>query len=493
MTVVDLTTLVKQGEGEQLEFKKSTGQRREAGKTICAFLNGQGGSVLFGITDACEIKGQLVSSRTLEDVAQELKRLDPPAAPGIYTVPLGDETSVIVVTVAGGGGPYSFDGRPYQRIGAVTQVMPREVYEQLLLERLHPVKRWETQPAPDAIGLDDLDAEEIQSVLTNAVNKGRMETPRHTDIESILRGLELIQDNKLLNAAVALFGQNLGVFYPQCEVRLARFRGVDRLPDFTDNRQYKGHAFSLLRRAESFLLDHLPIAGKVTPSRIVREDVPWYPPHALREAVANAICHRDYSIPGGAVAIAMHDDRLEISNPGDLHFGITPEKLKLPHESRPWNPLIANTFYRAGIIERWGSGTTNIVHWCKENGNPSPCWQVRTGSVVVTFYPPKNLKDSKVSASTPQATPQATPQVEKLLQACEEATAREDLQKRLEIKDRKYFRKIFLNPALEAGFIELTIPGKPKSPLQKYRLTDKGRELIQRIKKAEEEDTGSAR
>ena len=78
---------------------------------------------------------------------------------------------------------------------------------------------------------------------------------------------------------------------------------------------------------------------------------------------------------------------LEITNPGTLHFGITPEKLTKPHESRPWNPIIANVFYRAGIIERWGSGTLNIIDWCIENGNPTPAWSEQSGSVYVTFRP----------------------------------------------------------------------------------------------------------
>ena len=120
---------------------------------------------------------------------------------------------------------------------------------------------------------------------------------------------------------------------------------------------------------------------------MVREDQPWYPPRATREALANALCHRDYTVPGGAVAIAMYDDHLEITNPGDLHFGITPEMLARPHESRPWNPIIANVFYRAGIIERWGMGTLNIIDWCTENDNPPPAWSEQAGSVYVTFLP----------------------------------------------------------------------------------------------------------
>lgn len=140
--------------------------------------------------------------------------------------------------------------------------------------------------------------------------------------------------------------------------------------------------------------------------KMIREDQPWYPPRATREAIANALCHRDYCIPGGAVAVAMYDDHLEITNPGGLHFGITPEKLTGPHESRPWNPILANVFYRAGIIERWGTGTLNIIDWCADNGNPQPEWSERAGSLVVTFKsaylsPEKQVADEVTGEVTP--------------------------------------------------------------------------------------------
>jgi ATP-dependent DNA helicase RecG len=122
------------------------------------------------------------------------------------------------------------------------------------------------------------------------------------------------------------------------------------------NRQYWGHTFALLRRAETFLLDHVPIAGRVVSGRMKREDRPLYPPRATREVAANALCHRDFTIAGGAVSVAMYDDHLEIINTGMLHFDITPEKLAQPHQSRPRNPIIASVFYRAGIIEQWERG-----------------------------------------------------------------------------------------------------------------------------------------
>lgn len=126
--------------------------------------------------------------------------------------------------------------------------------------------------------------------------------------------------------------------------------------------------------------------------------------------------------------MAMHYDRLEIINPGALHFGITPEKLKEPHESKAWNPLIANAFYREGIIERWETGTTNIIDWCEGNSNPVPRWQERAGSVVVTFF---SIADRKTS----EVTPQVTMEVAKLLPFCEQPKSRRILQEKLKLRN----------------------------------------------------------
>ena len=129
----------------------------------------------------------------------------------------------------------------------------------------------------------------------------------------------------------------------------------------------------------------MPIAGRFEQDRIERIDEPLYPPLATREALANALCHRDYSIGGGSVGIAVYDDRLEITSSGPLHFGLTPGKLFVPHESRPWNPLIARTFYRRGIIEEWGSGTLKMADMASEAGLPVPEIDDDGGAVTVRF------------------------------------------------------------------------------------------------------------
>jgi ATP-dependent DNA helicase RecG len=202
----------------------------------------------------------------------------------------------------------------------------------------------------------------------------------------------------LLRAAVVLFGKpdRIEAELPQCLLRVARFRGTDRT-EFFDNRQFHGHLFDLLIRAERFLRESLPIAGRIQPGLFERVDDPVYPPLALREALANAFCHRDYSIGGGSVAVAVYDDRLEVTSSGTLHFGLTAEALFEPHESLPWNPLIARVLYRRGIVESWGRGTLRIAELASQAGLPRPDIEDAGGCVTVRFHPGRYIPPNRVN------------------------------------------------------------------------------------------------
>jgi ATP-dependent DNA helicase RecG len=140
----------------------------------------------------------------------------------------------------------------------------------------------------------------------------------------------------------------------------------------------------------------------------------------------------------------MYDDHLEIINTGSLHFDITPEKLAQPHQSRPWNPIIAGVFYRAGIIEQWGTGTLKVIDWCRDNSNPAPIWEEQSGSIVVTFRPAPGF----AAETTRQVTPEVTPEVAKLLPICRTPKSRKELQDKLGLRDDEHFRKAFCCPHL---------------------------------------------
>lgn len=388
MRIQDVRVLAEGGENAQLEFKRSTGQRSEAAKAACGMLNGDGGFAFFGVTDDGKLVGQEIGRGTVESVVAELRKIEPQVALNPEAVPLEGGRYVIVISVPGGTpGPFTYEGRPYIRQGPTTVPMPQEEYKRKLLEQMHPGRRWETQPA-ESLTADDLDQAELTRTVEEGIRRGRLEEPGTRDPEQLLLGLKLLRDGQILNAAVVLFAQADRVlpFYPQCQLKMARFRGTSTR-EFEDNRQVRGNAFYLLQSAQRFLRDHLPVAGRIVPDLFERRDDPLYPLEALREALANAFCHRDYQMGGGSVSIGIFDDRLEISSTGRLPFGLTVEDLKRPHASRPWNPVIADVFFRRGLIEQWGRGTLRIAELTEQAGLATPEFEERGGEVVVRFFP----------------------------------------------------------------------------------------------------------
>ena len=395
-----LQAWIEQGESETQEFKLSTGQRTEAARSLCAFLNHRGGRVLFGVDAQGRIDGQDVSDKTLADVAHELRALDPPVLPSMERIALASGREVLAVTVERGARrPHTFRGEAYRRVGTTNHQLSREEYGQILLEQLHSTVRWESEPATGWT-IADLDATEIVRTVEEAIRRGRADDPGTRDPVEILRGLGLIREEQILRAAVVLFARpdRLLPDFPQCLLRVARFRGLDKT-EFVDNRQFYGNALDLLVRADRFLRDHLPVAGRVVPNLFERIDDPLYPPLALREAIANALCHRDYAIGGGSVDVAIYDDRLEITSAGMLHFGLTIDDLYRPHPSRLWNPLIAAAFYRRGIIETWGRGTIKMTELTELAGLPRPEFEERAGSFFVRFRPSLYLPPSRIGHS----------------------------------------------------------------------------------------------
>jgi len=148
ITLREVEALASGGESDFIEFKRSTGQRSDAMRTVCGMLNGRGGYVLFGVTDGGEIVGQDVSTSTMEALVAELRRIEPQPALTPARIALASGREVILVAVPGNGtGPFTYDGRAYVRQGPVTASMSQERYRQLLFERIHPTHRWELLPA----------------------------------------------------------------------------------------------------------------------------------------------------------------------------------------------------------------------------------------------------------------------------------------------------------------------------------------------------------
>ncbi len=462
-----LAVLVKEGEGPALEFKRSTGELKEAMQTLCAFLNGSGGIVLFGVRAEGAVEGQEVSDQTLRDIAQAADRFEPPAHLSIHRVKVKIGREVVIAAVDGGVDmrPFTYEGRSYERVGSTTRRMPQARYEKALLDRAHGKRRWENEPAED-VGLRDIDQTEVFRIVEAARSAGRLIGPVGTRLADVLDRLKLRRGGKILQAAVVLFGKEFLPDYPQCELRMARFRGTDKT-EFLDQRHVRGPAFKLLEEAQLFCQRHFPLPGKIVPGKLQRVDTPLIPPDALREILVNALIHRDYSIAGGAISLAIFDDRVEVWSAGSYPTGITPDMLTRQHPSVLRNPVIADVFHRAGLIEQWGRGTNRVVDMCREARIAPPVFEEIGPCAVVTF----RVRVGATAQVTPQVAPQVTPQVRAVLEAAKQAASAETLQRAAGLKDRVHFLRSHLQPLLERGWLERTIPDKPRSRLQRYRTT----------------------
>ena len=409
MTLAALRQLVAQGEGPTLEFKRTTGKVREGLETVCAFLNGAGGRVLFGVSRTGALEGQQVSEQTLHELAAALDRFEPPVAAKITRTKVLPGREVLAVSVAANqeAVPYTFEGRAFERVGNTTRKMTQARYEALLLQRAHARRRWENQPAV-SVRLTDLDREEVLRTREVAIQQRRISAGTGAAIGDILDRLGLRRDGVITQAAQALYGTKFLPDYPQGLLKLGRFRGTTVTGPILDNRQEYLHAFAMVREGLAFLERTLPLGAQFPEGKIFREDRLALPPNALREILLNAVMHRDYADPGGYVAIAVFDDRVEIRSVGRLPAGITAAMLTGPHLSRPRNPLIADTFHRTGAVEIWGRGTNRVIEECRRYGVPPPTFEEQGGAVVVTFRAPIGA-GTKSGPSRDQAVAQPGP------------------------------------------------------------------------------------
>jgi predicted HTH transcriptional regulator len=201
-----------------------------------------------------------------------------------------------------------------------------------------------------------------------------------------------------------------------------------------------------------------------------REERRLWNGRALREAVINSIVHNDYTT-GASPKVEFFDDRIEITSIGGLVQGMTQEEF-FSGLSKPRNQELMRVFRDLDIVEHLGSGIPRILEaYGKE------CFIFSDNFLRMVFPAAEPLVEQDTLQVTPQDTLQVTPQVKELLKVLKSAMDRQEMQELLHLSDRENFRLNYLKPALDAGLIEMTIPDKPNSRLQKYRLTALGEQL----------------
>jgi ATP-dependent DNA helicase RecG len=489
-----LTALVKEGEGPALEFKRSTGELKEGMQTLCAFLNGDGGRLLFGVRPDGTIEGQIVSDQTLRDIAQAADRFEPAIHVAIHRIKVKAGREVVLTAVEGGTDlrPFAYEGRAYERVGSTTRRMPQARYERLLVERGHAKRRWENLPA-EGLALKDLDRKEILRTRELAIQQNRISPDTRRDSGEVLDRLGLRANKIFTQAAQVLYGKRFLPDYPQCLLKMGRFRGTEITGEIVDNRQEQMNAFGVVREGMAFLERTMPLGARFPEGKIFREDRFPVPLDALREILLNAVMHRDYSHHSGYVAIVVFDDRIEIRSYGRLPTGITVDQLSGRHDSKPTNPLIAGAFHRTGAVEVWGRGTNRVIALCRKHGAAPPMFEERQGFLVVSFRAPlvvggaagtsrgRTALVSGQPESQPESRPESQPESldRRVLGLLEpQALSKAEISANLGQKAVSGQLNKVIRALMRQGLIEYTLPDKPSSRLQKYRLTPAGHKAL---------------
>ena len=387
MTINDIETLIHTDETRNLELKKTTGELKDGMKSACAFLNTDGGWLIFGIAPTTlKVVGQDVTENTRREIAQALTHLEPALDVEVNYVDLPNSNGKQVIVMhfdkwVWGKEPYTYHKCPYYRIESVTKEMPRDMFvERLKAARPHDFA-WENQTA-ERVTLDDMDEERIRNAVRLGIAGGRINASAEgATVETLLGKLKLLNNGKPTNAAVMLFGKNTDD-YPQLLLRMACFKGNDK-NEFLDNKQEMGNFFDLLDAGTAFCFRNLRLAGKIVGMR--REERLEIPAEALREALINALCHREYDNPRASVSLAIYYDRIEIVNPGHFPAQLTPENIKLQHDSFPFNLKIAQVLYQTTYLESWGSGVRRMVKLCEAQHVAEPEYRLGNNTVTVIF------------------------------------------------------------------------------------------------------------
>ena len=351
-----------------------------------------------------------------------------------------------------------------------------------LVEHLERTGRLRTRPfdaaaCPDAT-LADISAENVANFLARAKAERGYPLGAKTPIRKALAHLNLLDGSHPSHAAVLLFGKRPQRFLLTSEVKCAHFHGTEVSKPIPSYHVYKGTVFELIDQALDFVMSK--IASEVgTRAAGPRAPVSYeLPREAVAEAIVNAVAHRDYA-SNASVQVMLFADRLEVWNPGELPASLTVEDLRKPHASIPRNPLIAEPLFLARYAEKAGSGILDMIARCKAAGVKAPAFRQDGGAFVQTLWRPAR---ERIGQTTPHETPHVTPHVAphvtppllRVLQAARRESTFSSLRQAAALRDRMHFLKAYLEPLLAAGWLQRTIPDKPRSRLQRYLLTKTG-------------------
>jgi ATP-dependent DNA helicase RecG len=339
---------------------------------------------------------------------------------------------------------------------------------------------WDATRAPGA-SLDDIDAEAVRHFVRQARTGRNFPLAEDAAPSEVLAKLNLLDGATPTRGAILLFGREPQRHLAASVVKCAHFHGTRVAKPIPAHLDVKGTAFQLVDGAVDFILSKINV-GVGTREESSQAPVSYeIPREVIREAIVNAVAHRDYT-SNGSVQVSLFSDRLEIRNPGNLPPSLTLDMLRKEHGSFPRNLLFAEALYLVRYIERYGTGIGDMIAKCREAGLPEPDFELADGFVTI-IRRPVGAREAQASTKSALGRHQVAPsrhQVE-ILRKCLVPSGMPDLIALSGRTDRTKYRNQVLNPLLAAKLVEMTIPDKPTSSRQQYRTTQAGRQFLEQL------------
>jgi ATP-dependent DNA helicase RecG len=366
--------------------------------------------------------------------------------------------------------------RRFDSIPELTALVYSSLVEYLISAGTVRTRPFDAAACPEAT-IKDLSRQKLQEFLARAQAERNYPLGPRTSTEKALAHLNLLDCGRLSHAAILLFGKQPQRFLITSEVKCLQFHGTTVAKPIPDYHIFKGTVFELVDQSVAFVMSKIA-AAVGTRAQSTQAPVTYeLPPAAVAEAIVNAIAHRDYA-SSASVQVMLFADRLEIWNPGELPPSLTPESLRLPHASIPRNPLIAEPLFLTRHIEKAGTGILDMIGLCKVAKLRAPDFRQESGQFIQTLWRPKAVIGGPVGAqSGAQSQAQSNTVMEAILTA---PLSTNQLIRVLGMKSKTGALKRTLANLMADGLIEYTIPDKPNSRLQQYRLTAAGADSLRR-------------
>ena len=391
MNETTLRELIAGGETATVEFKSSATRPIEVAVRMCGMANNRaGGIIIFGIEDATRAIVGIRNPGLTNDVVLRAARMIKPAVPlgeaSVQTWAIDGCTLLTVEIPANGGRLYQYDGACYVRRG--TNTVPLSVEEISAYLNAYEPSRWELALTRNTT-IENIDTDALERYLATRSPENRTRQ-RYSSRTEMLLGLHAAASDaqadsiRPTNAGILMFGYDPQLYLPQSEVVCIKYADTQGIRTYIDRKNFVGTLPELIDKTSSFLRQYIRVGATIR--GFYREDEPEYPYEALREAVVNAVIHRDYSRSGETVRVFMYSDRVEVRSPGALLPKVTLDDLvALRVTSVPRNPVLAG-FLRdmPGYMERIGSGIRFMLREMEGLGLPPPEFSEHH-DFVVTF------------------------------------------------------------------------------------------------------------